>query len=171
MTNGILAPQLPLTAERLRELLDYDPDTGVFTWLICANNNGAIAGSRAGALHSEGYFYIGIGGKRYFAHRLAWLYMTGKWPEHDIDHRDGNRSRNVYSNLRSVTRSVNLQNQRQGRSNNSTGRLGVTRKDGGFAAQISVNGKHVSLGTHATVELASAAYVEAKRRLHEGCTL
>jgi hypothetical protein len=162
-----------LTAARLRELLSYDPETGAFVRLktLCGR---AIAGQRAGRIgHMHGYAVIFIDGYLYAAHRLAWLYMTGRWPEGVIDHRDGKKANNAYANLRDVTFSVNLQNQRKARVDNALGLLGVTRhsKNNKFQARITLDKKTHSLGYFKTAEEAHAAYVEAKRRLHAGCTI
>lgn len=93
-----------LTAERLRELLSYDPETGWFTWRVTRSSNGrADAGSRAGALRSDGYRHVTVDQHKYKEHRLAWLYMTGKWPEADLDHKNNTRDDNRFSNLRAAS--------------------------------------------------------------------
>lgn len=88
-----------LTAERLREVLEYDPAIGVFRWLIKPCGQISI-GDIAGCRHGEGYVQIRVIGRIYLAHRLAWLYMTGEWPISLIDHRNLDRSDNRWSNLR-----------------------------------------------------------------------
>lgn len=98
-----------LTQERLKELLDYDPLTGVFVWKVQASNNVKI-GDIAGCNHSEGYRAITIAGKIYKAHRLAWLYVYGYLPEPQIDHKDQVRHHNFIENLREVSQSCNLRN-------------------------------------------------------------
>jgi hypothetical protein len=159
-----------LTAERLRELLNYDPETGVFTWRVSRRAT-ARPGSVAGTITPKGYRNIWIGGN-YRAHRLAWLYVHGKWPDHEIDHIDGNRANNAIANLRDVTRSVNHENLRCARSDNAHGLLGVSPSKGKrWKTSITVNGKWQHLGTFKTPEEAHAAYLEAKRRLHVGCTI
>jgi hypothetical protein len=174
-----------LTRERLRALLHYDPETGVFTWLprelaefsdarAQRSWNTKYAGKSAGGLNVVlGYVLIAVDGGRYFGHRLAWLYMTGEWPSRHVDHIDGQGWNNRWSNLRDVSAAVNLQNQRRARSNSESGLLGVhlDKRCGRYRAQIRVSGKVHALGYHDTAEEAHAAYVEAKRRLHEGCTL
>lgn len=162
------APEL--TAERLRELLHYDPDTGVFTWRVRTNSR-AAAGAVAGAMTGRGYLRIGINRKEYMSHRLAWLYVHGSWPEGDIDHRDGNPLNNRIGNLRDVTNVVNLQNQRRARAGNKCGLLGVSPSQGKWMAQIRAEGRNRYLGRFDTPALAHAAYLRAKRELHPGCTL
>lgn len=159
----------PLTAERLRELLHYDPSTGVFTRRVAAGRQ--PAGSVAGNSDGEGYLKLDIERRTYKAHRLAWLYVKGEWPINDIDHKDGNRVNNSIANLRDVTRQVNLQNRRRAQSNNKCGVLGVSFVAGRYMASIQSAGRFKYLGRFLTAEEAHAAYLDAKRRLHEGCTL
>lgn len=158
-----------LTAKRLRELLVYNEETGVFTWRI--GRPRARAGAIAGGFGCEGYWRISVDWRQQLAHRLAWLYVNGSWPEGDIDHRDGCRTNNAISNLRDVPRFVNLQNQRKARSDNKSGFLGVHAHQGRWRAKIRVNGKNCDLGCHDTPELAHEAYLAAKRVYHAGCTI
>lgn len=159
-----------LTAGRLRELLDYDPDTGVFTWKI--SRRGRVkAGDVAGALRHDGYIQIGIDGRLHQAHRLAWLYVTGESPPSEIDHISCVRTDNRIANLRLATRSENQQNQSKAQKRNKTGFLGVSPHQGKFQAQIKVDGKVRTIGRFPTPEAAHAAYLEAKRQLHPFGTL
>jgi len=107
-----MKPRNTTTAERVRELLIYDPSTGVFSWRVRRNNirAGAIAGN---ASHQRGYRIISIDKKRYLAHRLAWLYMTGEWPQDEIDHIDGQTDNNRLANLRPASRVQNSQNSKR----------------------------------------------------------
>lgn len=82
------------TAERVRELFRYDPETGIFTRLVDSPMHRAKAGETSASINSQGYAQIRVDGKRYKAHRLAWLHMTGEWPTQQIDHIDGNRANN-----------------------------------------------------------------------------
>lgn len=161
-----------LTAQRLRELLSYDPETGAFTRLVSTCNRVKV-GDVAGTLHHEGYIHIRVGGVIRRAHRLAWLYMMGQWPADEIDHINGRRSDNRWANLRDVSKRNNLENQRRAQAGNKSGLLGVDYRAnlGKWTAQIQVNGKKRHLGTFDTPELAHAAYTEAKRELHAGSTL
>jgi len=97
-----------LTQKRLKELLHYNPETGIFVWKISVSN--IKAGSTAGYEMSAGYSEIGIKNKRYYVHHLAWLYMYGEFPKGDIYHINHNRSDNRISNLRTVTRQENTRN-------------------------------------------------------------
>jgi hypothetical protein len=161
--------EIDLNAQRLRELVSYNPDTGEFHCLIRRGSKAEV-GMKCGAL-SAGYIRISIGAKLYAAHRLAWLYMTGEWPTGCIDHRDTDKSNNRWSNLRDRDHSGNMQNQRVAHKNNQTGFLGVFKSRTRFRAGLSVDGRNLSFGTYDTPELAYAAYLEAKRLHHQGNTL
>lgn len=156
-----------LTHARLRELLHYDPNTGVFTWRV-SRKGVQHAGAVAGDMNRRGYWRICVDQRRYIASVLAWFYMTGAWPEQDIDHKDGVRHHNWWSNLREVSRSVNNQNQRRAQLGSKSGYLGVSPNRKGWAASINADGVKHHLGTFATPQQAHAAYVDAKRRLHPG---
>lgn len=163
-----------ITAPRLRELLHYEPEAGVFTWLSAAGARGRIkAGTVAGTKRRDGYIQIQIEGAIYTAHRLAWLYMTGEWPSGGLDHKHGVRDDNRWSELRAATQLQNLQNLRRAKSNNRTGLLGVSvvGRGGKFKSEIQAGGKKSHLGYFGTPEAAHAAYLEAKAVLHEYQTL
>lgn len=161
-----------LTVERLKELLHYEPETGVFTWRVKTNKSRNWVGKRAGCANvSTGYVMIGIDGHDIRAHRLAWFYMTGEWPANEVDHRNTDKGDNRWDNLRQATTRLNGENKRRANRNSKTGFLGVSPHRNRFMARIKVNGKHKCLGTFDTPEQAHAAYVATKRQLHEGCTL
>lgn len=159
-----------LTAQRLRDVLLYDPETGVFRWALSRGSR-AAAGAVAGWLDDKGYVRIQVDGHTCFAHRLAWLHCYGEWPDAHIDHRDGDPSNNRIDNLRAATRSQNMTNQRRAQANNKLGLLGVIRDKRKFRAQIRVNGRLRSLGSFATPEQAHEAYLAAKAHLHPFQTL
>lgn len=160
----------------LTRLLKYDQITGQFHWRE-ARRAGAKAGDLAGCLDlprkkGQSYWRIVVSGKRYAAHRLAWFYVHGRWPEHEIDHINGNALDNRIANLREVDRFSNAQNLRKARSDSSTGLIGVRRvPSGAFSASIQAFGVRRRLGQFATAEEAFAAYVEAKRAAHPACTI
>lgn len=169
-----------LSADHLRRVLDYNPETGVFVWKSrsfgkrFAAWNARFAGTVAGSPNSEGYITIYVENRPYKAHRLAWLYVHGAWPQTILDHKDGNTSNNKIRNLREASDLLNAQNVRAARRDNqSTGLLGVSyvKRNGKFAAQISVRGKQLWLGYHQTAEQAYDAYLAAKRKYHAGCTI
>jgi len=161
-----------LTAARLRELLRYDPDTGAFIRLSARASS--HIGKQAGCVNKTlGYVIISVEGVTYYGHRLAFLWMTGEWPQGQADHINGDRADNRWSNLRDVPKTVNVQNVHQARRHNASGLLGVRKSRGGgrWDGMITVDKRQKYLGSFATPEEAHAAYVEAKRRLHPGCTL
>lgn len=159
-----------LTAERLRELLHYDPDTGIFT--NRAPRKKIRVGEVAGTLdQSSGYVCLGVDRRRHYAHRLAFLYMTGAWPRDLVDHKNGNRADNRWANLRDAPRLINQQNMRRAVSGSASGLLGAHRKRGRWSSQIKVRGQIVKLGIFSTPQEAHAAYIAAKRQQHEGCTI
>ena len=131
---------------RLTELLNYDPETGVFTWKV--NRGKAVAGSAAGSVRQhklcEHYktIDIGVDGKLYRAHRLAWLYVHGTLPADEIDHRDGDGTNNSIGNLRLATHKQNGENTKR-RKDNMSGRRGVSfhQASGLWRARASHNGK------------------------------
>jgi hypothetical protein len=158
-----------LTAERLRELLHYDPTTGMFTWRVSRGT--ARTGDIAGSTNDGGYIQISVDSVIYKAHRLACLYMTGELPAENIDHRYGNKIDNRWHELRLAKQSQNMQNQRVALSNNKIGLLGVSIHRGRPRATIVVDRKHKHIGYFDTPELAHAAYLEAKTKLHPFQTL
>ena len=164
-----------ITAEVVRERFVLDETTGVFTWRVQVANNRKV-GSVAGTVDGAGYVSIGTCGRYYKAHRLVWLYVHGVWPKNQIDHINGVRTDNRPSNLRDVTKSVNLQNQKRAHANSAHGFLGVRiearwNTPPRYLARITVNGHRRSLGTFGTAEEAHAAYLNAKRVEHPGCTI
>lgn len=149
--NSLMKP----TMKEIKAQLFYDPETGVFTWLETAQKR--WIGKEAGSINLSGYRQISIKDSVYYAHRLAFCYMTGEWPDKQIDHINGNRSDNRWSNLREVPNLVNSQN-RKGK--------GVTAVKAKWKAQITVNYKCKNLGLYATEEEANAIYLEAKNKYH-----
>ena len=153
-----------LTARLVHELLDYDPKTGVFRW---REQRGRVkAGDIAGTCSHDGVG-IRINGRRYPASHLAVLWMTGKLPPAEINHRDGDNINNRWANLRSIDRSQKLYN-RGKQQNNSVGLKGVTfhKGRGKFLAQIQAAGVRHFLGYFANAEQAFRAYCRAVRQMH-----
>lgn len=161
-----------LSASILKSIIAYNPLDGVFHWVKCPNRK-IPAGSVAGKLDARGYVQIKIMGRSFSAHQLAWLYETGDWPREEIDHKDGLPSNNIFSNLRLGGNGINQQNIRLAPTHGSSGFLGVTkRKDcNKFRASISINGRSRNVGSFDSAEEAHAAYLQAKRQLHTGCSI
>lgn len=163
-----------ITAEVVRATLSYDQDTGLFTWIACGRTAQHRLGTVAGGYTDEGYWRIYLKGWPFKAHRLAFLHMTGKWPAGEVDHINGNKSDNRWSNLRDTDGFVNQQNKRAARSDNETsGLLGVTwnKKARKYQAQIWTRGRMKHLGYFDETATAQEAYIQAKRVMHEGCTI
>lgn len=160
------------TAKQLRELLHYNPRTGIFKWRQSGRGRrlDLVAGN-PGSNERHKRVRIFVMGKLYKAHRLAWLYMTGTWPTKQIDHRDGDSLNNKFNNLREATNSINQQNQRHAQRTSKTGLLGATPHKHYFTAHIRIDGRSTNLGYFPTAELAHAAYIVAKRKHHKGCTI
>jgi hypothetical protein len=128
-----------LTQEKLKSLLTYVPESGQFFWN--ESGKGREASLDAGTLLPTGYIHITIEGERYVAHRLAWLYMTGVFPEEELDHIDRDRANNIWLNLREATRSENAMNQ-QIRTDNISGHRGICwdKQKNKWKVQISAKG-------------------------------
>ena len=157
-----------------RALFHYDPESGVVTRKVAVHYS-APCGAVVGSPNSQGYLQVTHRQRKYKVHRLIWLLQTGSWPDKstEIDHRDNDKVNNRWSNLRLVTPAQNMQNARKARANSLTGVLGVThiKRTGRFAARIYHDGRLKHLGVFLTAEEAHAAYLEAKRKYHEGNTL
>jgi HNH endonuclease len=153
-----------LTAERVRELFHYDPETGRITWRMDRATN-AKAGDRAGCINrSDGYMVININGTNYSAHRLIWLWMTGEWPHEEIDHVNRIRHDNRFCNLREASPSENSFNSPTRGGKCETLPRGVHKtRNGKFQAKI---GRNIHIGTYDTVEEAGNAYALAATALY-----
>ena len=134
-----------LTQEELKRLVHYDPLTGLFTRIVNNGGRGRV-GDIAGCIHN-GYIRISIGYKRLFAHKLAWLYMKGYFPEHQVDHKNGIRNDNRWVNLRHVTKICNMQNMKT-YSTNTSGYQGVAKHGNKWRSGITINKKDVFLGLY-----------------------
>lgn len=156
MTKPNKAKEAQLTQERLKEQLHYDPETGAFTWRISKGRK--RAGAPAGSWQ-QGRLKIYIGGANFFAHRLAFLYMNGHWPEELVDHRDGDPTNNRWKNLREATNAQNLMNRRAFR-NKKIDLKGVMPVGKRYKATIKYPGdtKTTHLGYYDTPEEAYEAY-------------
>lgn len=162
-----------LTQARLKSLLNYNPETGVFTWLVRRGPSalaGAVAGNinQASSTMGGGYRKIGVDGADYYAHRLAFLYIDGEMPKAKIDHKDRNRDNNRFDNLRSATVSQNAANCEK-QSNNTSGFKGVSwnKNAGKWVASIQCQGVYKYLGLHLTAEAAHLAYCLAAKDLFQ----
>lgn len=155
-----------LTAERLRHLLSYDPATGAFKWRVDRNSK-CLAESVAGGVNPKGYVAVRVDYRPYRAHRLAWLYVTGEWPEGLIDHINGEPADNRFCNLRVADSNTNAMNRRRS-ARNTSGFKGVSfhRAKGMWRAEIAARGARYTIGLFNTVEEAAAAYRAAAVKHH-----
>lgn len=153
--------------EMIKARLSYNAATGEFRWLSAPNHY--TIGKVAGNLDNYGYRRIGIDGRQYKAHRLAWAFAHGAMPSEEIDHVNGDRDDNRIANLRLASREINNQNVSL-RSDSTSGYMGVSfyRPTGKWKAQIRHKGKTTHLGYHDSPQVAHAAYMEAKRGMHPG---
>lgn len=161
------------SVQELKERLSYNPENGDLTWIKAKSN---VIGKVAKCIDAAGYIQISLAvGSVHKGHRVAWAIHYGEWPVGPIDHINGIRNDNRIENLREVDHQTNCQNVRIGSmKNKSTGFLGVhiaKSKKNPYRAKIMYEGKQYHLGGYATPEEAHAAYVEAKRKLHKGCTI
>lgn len=152
-----------LTQDRLKELLHYDPETGVFTRRVVLNNKIKV-GDIAGCL-CNGYVKIRVEVRRYRAHRLAWLYMVGDWPKDQLDHINGKRDDNRWANIREATSSENMKN-RKINTNNTSGIMGVcwNKRSGRWDAQIKLGGRTIHLGSFRDKTAAILARMEGEKK-------
>ena len=170
--------QEEITLQTLKELLDYNPETGIFTWKVKRWRE--LAGQEVkGSPDKGGYKTIKLFQKRYKLHRLAWFYVYGCWPQNCIDHIDGNVINNKITNLRDVTKQQNCQNIRKANKSNKFSKVlgvhlytdkrwNITKK---WVARIGINGKTKTIGYFDSIEKAKNAYIDAKRKYHAGCTI
>ena len=162
MSDQIIA-RPELTAEYLRSILNYDPETGIFTRKVRTANSVKV-GDVAGCSNGDGYLRLRLQSRLFYAHRLAWLYMYGEWPKGQIDHINRDRSDNRISNLREVTNKQNAQNSSKP-SNNTSGYPGICwhKRDSKWVACIRHNQKLIHLGLFKTIEEAIAARKAAEK--------
>lgn len=161
-----------LTADFVKKILDYNPETGVFTWKPRTDGkwfwrwNTRYAGKAAGTIHYTGYIKIQIGKRMHYnAHVLAWLYMTGEWRPGEVDHRHGVRDDNRFAQLRLSDNSLNAFNKAM-QSNNTSGFVGVTwnKQQNAWHARITLYGRSKHIGFFKSAEEAGAArtaYIES----------
>ena len=163
-----------LTQAELKHILDYNHDTGIFTWKNPHKQGRAKPGKPAGTIKLCGpvgskrpYHYIHFGRKWYRSHRLAWLYMTGSWPEKEIDHINNNTHDNRFVNLREADHQQNGYNKKL-QANNTSGVKGVywDKSRCKWMARLNINGRMVNLGRFANIEDAIKKIMEEREKHH-----
>ena len=155
------------TQERLKKVLSYDPDTGVFTWLTRPNNSIRV-GDIAGCIDSStGYRVIRVDKVLHYAHRLAWLFISGCLPNEEVDHIDRDRLNNKIENLREATSKQNKANMRVG-SRNTSGVKGVSwnKKMGKWSVTANISGRSTNFGCYADKDEAAMIYRNAAIKEH-----
>lgn len=155
-----------ITHVELLRILAYNPDTGIFTWVVSPRGGTARKGSVAGCLKSNGYICIRVRGDKYQAHRLAWFYVTGEWPPDQVDHIDRNKSNNAFVNLRPVTNKQNHENVAI-RATNKSGHRGVNwhKASGKWNARVCHHGVRIELGVFDSLDDAALAAKNARALL------
>ena len=167
--RGAGAPEIEITPEMIeagvKELLRYDPDTGIFRWRVAKSANVHV-GDIAGSDNGNGYLRIMIDERHYRCHRLAWLYCHGQWPAAHLDHINRDRADNRIANLREATRSQNMAN-RSSQQNSTHGFKGVIRNHKRWSARIKPpKNKYIHLGTFDTPQEAHDAYLVAAHKIY-----
>lgn len=150
-----------VTQERLKELFDYNPETGNLVWKV--RRQRIKVGGVAGRVDNQGYRRIRLDGRNYQAHRLVWLWHHGEWPKYEIDHINRVRDDNRIENLRDVSGSINRLNSDRP---NKTGLAGVVKNGSGFQAKLNIFGETAYLGTFATPEEAHHVFKRVHFDLH-----
>lgn len=162
----------PIPADLACDTFSYDPDSGLVYWRKTGKGRHAKRGGLAGFKKGgEGYMRVKLRGKLISLHRLAWCLHHGSWPSGLIDHINGDPSDNRIINLRLADKRLNAENQRRARSDNTTGVFGVQAAGARFRSQIRTGGATTYLGVFDSKEEAQAAYLNAKRALHKGCSI
>jgi len=155
-----------ITPEILKELLSYEPETGVLRWRKHRGGTASI-GTISGTVSNRGYRMVSIFGRDYQAHRLIWMYTHGAWPSEQIDHINGNKDDNRIINLREATNAENQRNSTK-QKNNRSGFKGVYRRyqKGKWWARLRVDGVNIYLGGFDNPEKAAEAYAQAAQKYH-----
>ncbi len=164
--DAVLKAPEYVTHKRLLELVQYAPETGQFVRRINPRKDGQSrwkAGTVSGSKNADGYVCTQIDGRKYLAHRLAWFYIYGEWPLHQIDHINRIKYDNRIENLREATNKQNSENKRIGES----GFIGVSfdSRKRKWRARIMHNHKEIWLGHYENAESAHAAYIDAAKKL------
>lgn len=160
-----------ITAERLRSLVRYEPDTGNFYWIVARGPK--HPGDIAGSVTTQGYNQLAIDRCSLRSNRMAFLYMNGVMPSGIIDHINGDRRDDRWANLRDITASMNSHNMRKASRKSKSGVLGVffLERKQKWTARLRKMGKDYHIGFFDTIDDAENAYIEKKRLVHEGCTI
>jgi len=157
--------QSSVSIEEIKARVRFDSETGKLHRVTASG--GSKVGQETGSMSSSGYLGVGICGKAFLCHRIAWLLHYGEWPEFEVDHINGMKTDNRISNLRSATRSENVNNTNL-RSDSTSGYKGVnySNQHGRYRARIVVKGKRMHVGMYDTPEQAHEALCAARNAYH-----
>ena len=153
-----------LTQDRLKTVLDYNPETGIWIWKL--HYFIRLVGERAGRRTTAGYRQIQIDGKLYYEHRLAFLYMLGRWPKEHVDHINGIKNKNEWTNLREATRTENQYNKSYAKKNKLKIKGVHLNINGKYVAQLRINKEVFVIGRFDTLEEATKAYELKAKEVH-----
>ena len=154
-----------ITQQELKQLLHYDPETGIFTWKSQNKKRPGKLGRTAGTHDEMGYVYCNIHKKKYRLHRLAWLYMTGGWPTDLVDHDDRVRDNNKWDNLKPATKLSNSKNANRSKRNKS-GHTAIFRTQSAWGVNIGYENKVIHVGSYHTIEEALTARNDKYKELN-----
>lgn len=166
---AVLPVQDGLTQARLKELFEYDPETGYFTKKSWKGSRGRWTKPIVYGLNgTQRYVQVCVDGGIYLAHRLAFLYMNGSLPAEFVDHRDGDGRNNRWANLREATHKQNTQANHHQNKNNTSGYRGVywSKRRNKWLARIQADGRAMNLGFFDCPVAASEAYRAKKAEVH-----
>ena len=152
-----------LTQFEVRNLFDYNSESGALSRKV-ARSNFVSVGDQPGWIENTGYRRIHISGKSYLAHKVIWLWVTGVWPEFDIEHIDRCRSNNTWNNLRAASRASNMANGSVRKS--QTGKTGAYANKSGYMSKIKVGNDQVYIGQFKTADEAEAAFIKKHKEIH-----
>jgi hypothetical protein len=161
----MISPNCDISLDRLRQVLSYCADTGVFRWKeICCRR--MSVGTVAGSVKKNGYVAIRVDGVRYSAHRLAWFYVTGRWPVGDIDHINKTHGDNRFANLREATRAQNKQNSDHTLGSSKHRGVYWIKKSKKWGSMIEIGDQRIWLGSFEAEDQAAQAYINARAEHH-----
>lgn len=152
-----------LTQIQLKEVLNYDESTGIFTWKVLSSHT--RIGDAAGTMMTTGYVEIKLDGVRYLAHRLAWFYVHGEFPKGKLDHKDERRANNRILNLRPATHAQNIMNSKA-RSKCGVKNVYWRSDTKSYAVRFKIDGKHLCFGQFSSLEEATAQATKTRLELH-----